>query len=299
MAENLGYKAFVSGEALEPYRRVKVDASTGRVWYADAGEDYIGITQERVTAAVLQITVRLKNVAGTVKVEAAGSFALVASLYGADDGKVDDVVVGGGKQFMALEAADADGNIVEVLPSGGGENVAGYFDADAGAISGGEAHGVDVVFTGTLSTNDGIVGHNVVVTPEGTAGMWASAYYGKVVLTDANDPIPGTGYASGAEFEVTCGSGITPCDIGILTLNDSVSCAHYAGAAYLRLMKYGDTDPINLVNFYHESVSAAHDSGRIIRTSTTPKAATHVVKCVVGSGNTPLYLLATTTAPDD
>jgi len=42
---NIGSKAFVAGEALEAYRRVKLSTGSGtQVEYADAGDAFIGIT---------------------------------------------------------------------------------------------------------------------------------------------------------------------------------------------------------------------------------------------------------------
>lgn len=159
----------------------------------------------------------------------------------------------------------------------------------------GEHHALSVTHTGTLSSGEGIVGVNAVVTPKGTAGQWASAFFGKVEISDANNSIPGTGYASGAEFEVTLGSGITPCDVGILTLNDGISCAHYAGAAYIRLMKYGSTWPINLFNFYHEDLASLYNSGRMVVVTAASPAANNLVRCIVGGAD--MWLLATRTLP--
>ena len=159
----------------------------------------------------------------------------------------------------------------------------------------GEHHAIAVTHTGTLSSGEGIVGVNAVVTPKGTSGQWASAFFGKVEISDANNSIPGTGYASGAEFEVTLGSGITPCDVGILTLNDGISCAHYAGAAYIRLMKYGSTWPINFVNFYHEDLASLYNSGRMVVVTAGSPAATQLVRCIVGGAD--MWLLAINSLP--
>lgn len=190
-----------------------------------------------------------------------------------------------------------------------GSAAANYFEYDASgdvlnvvaadvAISG-EHHALSVTHTGTLSSGEGIVGVNAVVTPKGTAGQWASAFFGKVELTDANDPIPGTGYASGAEFEVTLGSGVTPCDTDILVLNDGISCAHYAESAYIRCRKYGSTYPINLFKFDEESVASAHDSGRmIVETSAIPAVDDgNWILFRVRVGTTTVWLAGTTTAP--
>ena len=116
--ENLGQKAFIAGEALEAYRRVKLASAVGdTVVYADAGEEFIGIT---AAAADLneRVTVNLRSASRTYKVTAAGAFAAGAVLYGANDGKVDDAV-SGTAQGTALEAATSDGEIVEALCNNG------------------------------------------------------------------------------------------------------------------------------------------------------------------------------------
>lgn len=113
---NSGVKTFIAGEALEIYRRVKLSSGSGtQVEYADAGEDYEGVTQAAVASGA-KVAVRLKNAVGTMKVVAADSFSVGATLYGAADGKVSDTS-SGSAQFTALEAATADGDRIEAVPA--------------------------------------------------------------------------------------------------------------------------------------------------------------------------------------
>ena len=109
---NTGIKAFTSGEALETRTRVKMSSAT--VVYADAGEDFIGVT-EHACASGDVVSVKLKNVSGTFKVQAAGAFSSETVLYGAADGLVDDTE-SGSAQFYSLEAATAAGDVVECMP---------------------------------------------------------------------------------------------------------------------------------------------------------------------------------------
>lgn len=109
---NTGIKAFTSGEALEARCRVKMSSAT--VVYADAGEDFIGVT-EHACASGDVVSVKLKNVSGTFKVQAAGAFSSETVLYGAADGLVDDTE-SGSAQFYSLEAATNAGDIIEALP---------------------------------------------------------------------------------------------------------------------------------------------------------------------------------------
>jgi hypothetical protein len=106
---------YVAGEALVGFRRVKLNSSRAVV-YSDAGEEWIGITTEAV-ANGNNVGVRLKNGPGTFKMMAAGAYSILAVLYGADDGKVDDVA-SGLPVGRALEAATADGDVAEVSIEG-------------------------------------------------------------------------------------------------------------------------------------------------------------------------------------
>ncbi len=117
MSMNSGIKTFTSGEALEARRRVKIKSGTTtsppEVMYADAGEQHIGITEYAVATATL-VAVRMRASVGTQEATAAGAFSIGATLYGAADGKVDDAS-SGTAIGIALEAATADGDIVEVI----------------------------------------------------------------------------------------------------------------------------------------------------------------------------------------
>ena len=75
-------KTFTAGEALEAARRVKIKSGTTtdppEVVYADAGEDFIGVTEFAVSSGVL-VTIRLKNAEGTFEVEASSTAAIGAA----------------------------------------------------------------------------------------------------------------------------------------------------------------------------------------------------------------------------
>jgi len=113
---NEGIKTFYAGEALEKRRRVKIKAGTvldpPEVEYADAGEDYIGVTEYGVASGEL-IAIRLINFPGTFDIECAVSASIARGtvLYGAADGKVSDAS-SGTAQGISLEAA-VDGAIIE------------------------------------------------------------------------------------------------------------------------------------------------------------------------------------------
>lgn len=149
--ENLGAKAFTAGEDLEAYRRVKLSSGSGtQVEYADAGEDFIGVTAAKAVSGDF-VTVNLKTAGRTFKVEAAETFSAGAALYGADDGKVKDTsegnVIG-----TALEAcAGGDGEIVEAVFDNG---LSAEIDGASTAVEAEGANGsVPVVFSKTGITD--------------------------------------------------------------------------------------------------------------------------------------------------
>jgi hypothetical protein len=111
---NLGSKAFVAGEALEAYRRVKLSAGSGtQVEYADAGDAFIGITAA-VAEQGAMVSVDLKTTGRTFKMVAGGAVAAGGSFYGAADGKIS-ATVSGSIQGRVLEAPAADGEIIEAI----------------------------------------------------------------------------------------------------------------------------------------------------------------------------------------
>lgn len=115
---NEGILTFQAGEDLVAHRRVKLESGSTttppEVVYADAGEQHIGVTMRNAEDGEM-IAVKLRNFPGSEEVEAAGTFAYLATLYGAADGKVDDVS-SGSAIGVAKEAATAAGDIVEMLP---------------------------------------------------------------------------------------------------------------------------------------------------------------------------------------
>jgi hypothetical protein len=104
--------SITAGEALAAFRCVKPFGST--VVYADAGDVPVGITQA-VAASGAEAVLRSFS-EGTCKVMAADSFSAGARLYVADDGKVSDTI-NGRMIGTALEAATADGDIIEIVPN--------------------------------------------------------------------------------------------------------------------------------------------------------------------------------------
>lgn len=107
-------KTFIANAALGKYLRVKL--STGELVAAGATELELGTLEEAAIAADDLAAVRLLTASGTCMVVAAGAVSQGAALYTAASGKVNDVYVEG-CYFIgyALEAAGADGDVIEML----------------------------------------------------------------------------------------------------------------------------------------------------------------------------------------
>ena len=113
---NTGFKSFTAtaaaiGEAV----RVKLDSS-GLISAASATDYWIGVTTAAVAASGLG-NVKLRNATGTFLVTASAAVAVGGLLYPTANGKVDDSISTGNQTgLMALEAATADGDIIEAVP---------------------------------------------------------------------------------------------------------------------------------------------------------------------------------------
>ena len=123
--ETIGHvKAFTAAEALGQYVLVRTSAASGTaVELCDAVDTPIGVVavDDPNLNTDSPVAVRmLAGMQGTCKITAAGSFSIDDLLYPADDGRVDDVP-NGRAIFIALEAAGAAGDIVEVRPLSPGE----------------------------------------------------------------------------------------------------------------------------------------------------------------------------------
>jgi len=161
-----GILSLACTQALEPYRRVKCDATYG-LGYAGATDKELGTLQRRHIVSGLGsdevAAVVARNVKGSVLMVAAGAFDAFATVYGAADGKVDDTP-NGNPIGVALEAATANNDQVEVM----------RFEA-AGATDIVEAHTAGDTLTaaesGSVHTNTGAGATITLVLPPATVGL--------------------------------------------------------------------------------------------------------------------------------
>jgi hypothetical protein len=118
-------KSFVADEAIAAHLRVKLD-SDGRVTIAGLTDKELGTAVTAAFAAGDSIAVKLRTGAGTHKMIAVEALAVGATVYTEADGKVQDTAQATAFQIgTALEAATADGDVIEVLYNAHGDTAAG------------------------------------------------------------------------------------------------------------------------------------------------------------------------------
>ena len=115
---NEGCLTFTAGEALAQFRRVKLQSGSTtvplEVEYADKNEQSIGYTETSAASGAL-VAIRPHNMTGNRIAVAAEAVAAGAAIYGADDGKIADTATSAATLGLALEAATADGDQIEIL----------------------------------------------------------------------------------------------------------------------------------------------------------------------------------------
>ncbi len=116
-------KAFTAAGTIKQYARV-VLGSGGTITEAGLAVKEIGTAMEPAVTGET-IAVRLRTASGTHKMVAIEALAIGATLYTETDGKVQDTAQATAFQIgTALEAATADGDIIEVLYNAHGDTAA-------------------------------------------------------------------------------------------------------------------------------------------------------------------------------
>lgn len=111
----------VATNAIVAYVLAKLASGEAVVATATATDEAVGVTTEGVAAGAL-VGIRLLS-SGTTKIVASGAIAAGAVVYQAAGGKVSALPVAAGtyrRVGIALNAAAADGDVIEVLPTGYG-----------------------------------------------------------------------------------------------------------------------------------------------------------------------------------
>jgi hypothetical protein len=116
-------KAFTAAGTIKQYARVTL-GSGGTITEAGLAVKDIGTAMEPAVSGDV-ISVRLRTATGTHKMIAIEALAAGATLYTESDGKVQDTAATTAFQIgTALEAATADGDIIEVLYNAHGDTAA-------------------------------------------------------------------------------------------------------------------------------------------------------------------------------
>jgi len=119
-----GCKTFEADAAIAQYARVKLDAD-GKVTTAGLTDKEIGTATREAFAAGDLIAVRLRSSTGTHKMLAIEALAAGATVYTETSGKVQDTAQATAFQVgTALDAATADGDVIEVLYNSHGDTAA-------------------------------------------------------------------------------------------------------------------------------------------------------------------------------
>lgn len=116
-------RSFTCGGAIAQFARVKL--SSGKLAAAGVADKDLGTLLEASFADGDVRAVLLRTAEGTAKCIAAGAIAAGAAVSTAASGKVNDTAATGSFIFGdALEAAAADGDIIEVLRNAHGDTAA-------------------------------------------------------------------------------------------------------------------------------------------------------------------------------
>ena len=116
-------KAFTAAGTIKQYARVTL-GSGGTITEAGLAVKDIGTAMEPAVSGET-IAVKLRSGSGTHKMIAIEALAIGATLYTEADGKVQDTAASTSFQLgTALEAATADGDIIEVLYNQHGDTAA-------------------------------------------------------------------------------------------------------------------------------------------------------------------------------
>lgn len=159
-------KTFSAGAALVQNRLVVL--SSGVLQYADAYTTAIGTLEDTTFASGDVVAVRLLPGEGTFKMMASAAITSGAYVYQTASGKIDDV--GFIPVGIALEAASADGDIIEVLPS------RMIPDNVASVAAAGSAQGDAAAVTAGINSVSAADGTKGVILPGAKAGLVIEVY---------------------------------------------------------------------------------------------------------------------------
>lgn len=151
-------KAFTAGAAIGQYLRVVLSA--GKLAAASATQQMLGTLEDASFADLDVRNVRLRTASGTRKMVASEAISAGSPVYAAGSGKI--AADGSVMEGIALEAATADNDIIEVMTATGGVS-GGILAAAQQALSGAGAVNVTSYYTAVTTT-----GANALTLANGT-----------------------------------------------------------------------------------------------------------------------------------
>ncbi len=174
-----------------------------------------------------------------------------------------------------------------------------YINSSYGALTAGEKYGINVQSAvAAITAGASFVAGNFVATANTAgAGSWMSGIYAKASATAATSPV--NGYVSGGEFEVLLAGAQQPPYHSAIVLNMTDSSTGNAAAvgSYIAIRQYGTEARANCLFWFSDHTVTAGNPAVLIA-SDIDTAATHYIRCQLGAtGETPLWIMATTTAP--
>lgn len=119
-----GCRAFTAETAIGKNLRVTTGTAANSVALAGTADKDLGTTSRAANTAGDPVDVRLRTKEGTHKMVANGAIAYGAEVFTAALGKVGASSTGAFALGTALEAASADGDVIEVLYNAHGDTAA-------------------------------------------------------------------------------------------------------------------------------------------------------------------------------
>lgn len=175
-------KNFTAGAAIAQHLRVKLSA--GVLAAAGAADVEIGTITDASFASGDIRGVRLRSASGTGKMVAAAAITAGVIVYGAAGGKIS-ATAGGVPLGIALEAASADNDVIEVLRD------TDILPRAAAVAAAGSAQGDAAALTGVLNIVSGADGTKGVILPTCAEGLQYFVY--NSVATNGLKIYPATG----------------------------------------------------------------------------------------------------------
>lgn len=176
---HVGARSFPNDSAIAQYLRVQL--TSGNLLAAGVNDDELGILEGRTFSTDTKGSVRMPSSHESVYGVASGAITQYANVYPDAAGKLTGTD-NGPRWGIALEAASADGSIIEVLrlPEGGAGGGAGLFSETVTFTEDG-----DTTYTGTVNIPAGATIVDIIVD---AVSLWDDGTSASLIVGDETDP---------------------------------------------------------------------------------------------------------------